>query len=175
MSTFACRLKILSSLSGNGELDKHVAPHLAAAGLHSFHHTLLAVRMRVLRRLSLTLLVLIAVINGWNAPHAPADEVKKIGITPATPNQPVSFHDRLVVGLEARLKSEIKFVDAVVLEVQAGHLPQDQVDQTFFWARQRAAAAVARDHRNYRPITYFQPAMRARANLLHVTLPPSTP
>jgi hypothetical protein len=132
--------------------------------------------MRLLRLLTLSILVLIAAIGGRIVQRATAaDEVQKVGVTAAKPNQPISFHDRLVVGLEARLKSEIKFVDAVVIEVQAGHIPQEQVDQTFFWARQRAAAAVARDHRNYRAITYFQPAMRARANLLHVSLPPSTP
>jgi hypothetical protein len=131
--------------------------------------------MRLIRLLTLSILVLIAAIAGRIVQRATADEVEKIGITPATPSQPISFHDRLVVGLQARLKSEITFVNAVVAEVQAGHIPQEQVDQTFFWARQRAAVAVARDHRNYRPITYFQPAMRARANLLHVSLPPSTP
>ena|SRR5690349_5565647 len=131
--------------------------------------------MRFARLITCSVLVLTAAIGGRIVQRATADEVEKIGVAPAKPGQPISFHDRLVVGLEARLKSEIKFVDAVVAEVQAGHLPQEQVDQTFFWARQRAAAAVVRDHRNYRPITYFQPAMRARANLLHITLPPSTP
>jgi hypothetical protein len=131
--------------------------------------------MRFIRLLTLSMVVVVAAIGGRVVQRAMADEVEKIGITPAKPNQPISFHDRLVVGLQARLKSEITFVDAVVAEVHAGHIPQEQVDQTFFWARQRAAAAVARDHRNYRPITYFQPAMRARANLLRVTLPPSTP
>ena len=99
-----------------------------------------------------------------------AGEVQKVDITPAKPNRTISFRDRLVVGLEARLKSEVDFVDAVVAEVQNGHLPQRLVDETFFWARQRASFAVNRDGRNRRPIIYFQPAMRARANLLHVTL-----
>jgi hypothetical protein len=158
------------------EFDKRVPLIRPPSGPAIFSKLVLADSMRLIRLLTLSILVLVAAIAGRIVQRAAAaDEVEKIGITPATPNQPISFHDRLVVGLQARLKSEITFVDAVVVEVQAGHIPQEQVDQTFFWARQRAAAAVARDHRNYRPITYFQPAMRARANLLHVTLPPSTP
>jgi len=97
-----------------------------------------------------------------------ADEVQKVEVTPGKPNRPISLHDRLVVGLQARLKSEIAFVDAVVTEVQAGHIPQRQVDETFFWARQRAA--LVRDGRSRRPIVYFEPAMRMRANRLRVSL-----
>jgi hypothetical protein len=129
--------------------------------------------MRVIRLLTLSSLVLAAAISCRIVQHVMADEVAKLDLTPAKPDQPISFHDRLITGLQARLKSEVSFVDAVVKEVQLGHIPQEQVDQTFFWARQRAA--WARDGRPHRPIIYFQPAMRARANLLHVTLPPTTP
>jgi hypothetical protein len=97
-----------------------------------------------------------------------AEEVEKIEITPAKTNRPITFRDRLVVGLQARLKSEVAFVDAVVANVENGHLPQQQVDQTFFWAR--AKATNARDGRVHRPIIYFQPAMKARADKLHVAL-----
>jgi hypothetical protein len=126
-------------------------------------------RMRFFRLVTLSTLVLLAAISGRIVQRAmAADEVQKVDITPARPNRPVSLRDRLVVGLQARLKSEIAFVDAVVTEVQAGHIPQQQVDETFFWARQRAA--LVRDGRSHRPIIYFEPAMRIRANLLHVSL-----
>jgi hypothetical protein len=129
--------------------------------------------MRIIRLLTLSLLVLAAAISCRLVQHVMADEVAKLDLTPAKPDQPISFRDRLITGLQARLKSEVDFVDAVVHEVQVGHIPQEQVDQTFFWARQRAT--WARDGRPHRPIIYFQPAMRTRASLLHVTLPPTTP
>ena len=117
----------------------------------------------------LSILVLASAIIGRITQCAiAAEEVQKIDITPAKPNRAPTLRDRLVVGLQARLKSEIAFVDSVVANVQNGHIPQRQVDETFFWARQRAV--LARDGRLHRPIIYFEPAMRIRANLLHVTL-----
>jgi hypothetical protein len=124
--------------------------------------------MRLVRLFTLSMLVLAAAIGGRIVPRATADEVEKVDVTAAKPNRPISFRDRLVVGLEARLKSEVAFVDAVVVEVQAGHIPERLVDETFFWARQRAA--IVRYGRTNRPIIYFMPAMRARANLLRVSL-----
>jgi hypothetical protein len=125
--------------------------------------------MRLIRFLALSALIVVAVVSGRIVQRAmAAEEVQKLGVAPAKPNQPVTLRDRLVVGLQARLKTEVAFVESVVSKVQTGQLPQKQVDQTFFWARQRAAAA--RDGRPHRPIIYFQPAMRARAKLLRVTL-----
>ena len=97
-----------------------------------------------------------------------ADEVEKVDVSSAKPGRPVTLRDRLIVGLQARLKSEVAFVDAVVTNVLNGHIPQQKVDETFFWARQHVA--LARDGRYHRPIIYFMPAMRARAKLLNVTL-----
>jgi hypothetical protein len=97
-----------------------------------------------------------------------AAEVEQITVTPSKANRPISFRDRLVVGLQARLKSEVAFVDLVVARVLAGQIPQRVVDETFFWARQRAS--VNRAGRNRRPIIYFIPAMRARADRLRVEL-----
>jgi hypothetical protein len=99
---------------------------------------------------------------------AVADGIEPLALTPATPNKPVSFRDRLIAGLRARLDSEIAFVDAVVAAVADGDLPQPLVDQTYFWARQRSTRS--RDTRLYRPIIYFQIAMRARAERLGVEL-----
>jgi hypothetical protein len=96
------------------------------------------------------------------------DEVQNVDVASAKPGRPITLRDRLIVGLKARLKSEVAFVDAVVTNVLNGHIPQQKVDETFFWARQRVA--LARDGRNHRPIIYFIPAMRARAKLLNVTL-----
>jgi hypothetical protein len=97
-----------------------------------------------------------------------ADEVQRVTVAPAKPRQTVSFRDRLVVGLKARLKTEVEFVELVVLRVQTGDLPQRLVDETYFWARLRAS--VRRQGRVRRPILYFQPAMRLRAARLGVEL-----
>jgi hypothetical protein len=96
------------------------------------------------------------------------NEVDKVVVTPARPQQPVSLRDRLVVGLQARLKSEVAFVEDVAFRVRIGQIPQRVVDQTFFWARDRAS--VVRAGRTRRPIIYFRPAMTLRARLLGITL-----
>lgn len=97
-----------------------------------------------------------------------ADEVDPLVVTPAKPDQPITLRDRLVVGLQARLKSEVDFCDNVADKVNSGKLPQQLVDETFFWARQRAASI--RNGHKYRPIVYFQPGLRARAAKLHLSL-----
>ena len=125
--------------------------------------------MRLIRLFTLSALVLLAAISSRIVQcAAAADEVQKVEVDPAKPSRPISFRDRLIVGLQARLKSEVAFVDAVVTEVLAGHIPQRLVDETFFWARQRAA--IPHGGRYNRPIVYFAPAMRARAKLLNVSL-----
>jgi hypothetical protein len=98
----------------------------------------------------------------------PLTAAEQVVLTPAKPLRPVSFRDRLVVGLRARRPSEIAFVEAVVQRVHAGQLPQRIVDQTFFWARERAA--VVRHGRSRRPIIYFRPAMIALAKRLKIDL-----
>jgi hypothetical protein len=97
-----------------------------------------------------------------------AAEVQPVAVAPGRAQRPVSLRDRLVVGLQARLKSEVDFVELVALRVRTGHLPQRLVDETFFWARQRASAS--RGRRARRPIIFFQPAMEARAERLKVEL-----
>src|SRR4051794_22234370 len=124
--------------------------------------------MRLFRLIACSTLVVAAAVSGRIVQRAMAAEVEKVDVAEAKPNRPITLRDRLVIGLEARLKSEVAFVDAVVAQVQNGHLPQRQVDETFFWARQRAA--IVRNGRSNRAIVYFQPAMKARANLLHVSL-----
>jgi len=123
--------------------------------------------MRIFRPLTVVGLVSLAIVGAeMRSPAAP--EIGPLHVTPAKADQPISLRDRLVVGLQARLKSEVAFCDAVAIKVLAGQLPQRLVDETFFWARQRAASF--RNGHNYRPIVYFQPAMRARAERLHLTL-----
>jgi hypothetical protein len=100
--------------------------------------------------------------------RAQADEIEPIVIAPATSNRPITLRDRLVSGLRARLKSEIAFVDAVARAVRLGQIPQRLVDETFFWARHRAADP--RFGRPRRPIIYFQPAMTMRAKRLGLEL-----
>jgi hypothetical protein len=101
-------------------------------------------------------------------PAAQKDAVERVTLTPAKVKRPISLRDRLVVGLQARLKSEVAFVDLIVARVQTGDLPQRVVDQTFFWARARGA--TLRNGRTRRPIIYFKPAMEARAKRLGVEL-----
>jgi hypothetical protein len=99
---------------------------------------------------------------------ATAAEIGEVSVTPATSSRPITLHDRLVTGLQARLKSETDFVDHVVTAVESGRLPQRLVDQTFFWARVRAGDP--RWGRPRRAIIYFQPAMTIIAKHLNVAL-----
>jgi hypothetical protein len=105
---------------------------------------------------------------GIDARGATTDQVGKVTVTPAAPSRPNSFRDRLVVGLKARLKSELAFIDRVVEAVELGRIPARLVDQTYFWARSRAGNRWYA--RSRRPIIYFQPAMKARAKKLRVVL-----
>jgi hypothetical protein len=109
-------------------------------------------------------------LSGWMDQRSVQadDALANVILSPATPDQPLTVRDRLIAGLQARLQSEVAFIDHVLLEVQGGHIPQQMVDETFFWARQKAGAP--RSGRVQRPIVYFKPAMIARANALHVTL-----
>lgn len=110
----------------------------------------------------------LAIFDGVSASRIAADEVEPLFITPAKPDQPITLRDRLVVGLQARLKSEVDFCDNVADKVNTGKIPQRLVDETFFWARERAASI--RNGHKYRPIVYFQPGLRARAEKLHIVL-----
>ncbi len=125
--------------------------------------------MRILRLVLKLTLVFVSIVGLWAVQRALAAEVEKVELAPASPTKPISFRDRLIVGLEARLKNEVAFVDHVVEAVYTGHLPQRIVDQTFFWARQRSTE-IRYGRPPQRPIIYFQPAMKARAKMLHVSL-----
>jgi hypothetical protein len=95
-------------------------------------------------------------------------EIGVVNVQPAKAEQPITLRDRLVVGLKARLKNEVAFCNSVAVQVQLGKLPQRLVDETFFWARGRAAPP--RNGLQYRPIVYFQPAMKLRAKKIGVEL-----
>ncbi len=123
--------------------------------------------MRLLRYITLVFFGFV-VFAGDTMHRTVADEVDPLVITPAKPDQPITLRDRLVVGLQARLKSEVDFCDNVADKVNTGALPQRLVDETFFWARQRANSI--RNGHKYRPIVYFQPGLRARADKLHLSL-----
>ena len=123
--------------------------------------------MRSVRFLAIVILGSIVLANAA-ARRMVADEVDPLVVTPAKPDQPITLRDRLVVGLQARLKSEVDFCDNVAEKVNSGAIPQRLVDETFFWARQRAASI--RNGHKYRPIVYFQPGLRARLDKLHLAL-----
>jgi hypothetical protein len=100
-------------------------------------------------------------------PVAGAAEVEVPELSAAGPSRPISFRDRLLTGLDARLKSEVAFVDQVVALVNTGQLPQRLVDETFFWARGRSRHPKLAG-RTRRAIIYFQPALIARAARINV-------
>lgn len=100
--------------------------------------------------------------------QAGSQQAPPLLITPASPTHRVTLRDRLISGLQARRKSEIDFVDEVAEAVREGKIPQRLVDQTFFWARQRASHP--RFGQPHRPIVFFQPAMTIRAKKLGLEL-----
>ena len=125
--------------------------------------------LRLSRPLATPLLVIVAGFWMCGVSQAVvADSTDNIVVTPAKPGRSVEYRDRLVVGLHARLKSETAFIDAIVAKVEAGKLPRTLVDQTFFWARERAGTKS--NGRSSRPIIYFKPAMIARAKRLGLAL-----
>ena len=77
----------------------------------------------------------------------------------AIPRGPV-LRERLIVGLRVKTERDIEFIDHVVELVVRRKLPQKLVDQTYFWARTKAAA-----HRSLgnNPMVYFRPGLAARA------------
>jgi hypothetical protein len=91
-------------------------------------------------------------------------------LTPGSSHQGINFRDRLIAGLQARRGSEVEFIDAVVLKVRQGKLPERLVNQTFFWSRDRANRPGHNPAGTQRPIIYFQPVMSAQAKRLGVTL-----
>jgi hypothetical protein len=80
----------------------------------------------------------------------------------------VSLYDQLRVGLKAKTKADIAFLQTVVARVEQGVLPRKMVDATFLWARNRYRSRQA-NHR-LRPIVYFQPALTAQAKRIGVVL-----
>ena len=79
-----------------------------------------------------------------------------------------TLRDRLVYGLKARLPSEVAFVELVVVRVRTGRLPERLVNETFFWAREHSS--MSDNGRPVRPIIYFQPALKLRAQKIGVPL-----
>lgn len=93
---------------------------------------------------------------------------QRVTIQRGVAQQRATLRERLVYGLQARIPSELAFIDTVVLKVRTGKLPERVVNQTFFWARDRAS--VAENGSQERPIIFFQPAMRAYAKRLKIEL-----
>lgn len=87
-------------------------------------------------------------------------------MSPLNPAQPQTYQQVLVFGLQAKLPSELAFIDSVVEEVETGKLPARLVDQTYFWARSRSGNSVF--GRASRPIVYFIPALEARIKRLRL-------
>lgn len=80
----------------------------------------------------------------------------------------VTLFDQLRVGLKAKTKADVAFLELVALRVNQGKLPRKMVDATFLWARNRYKGRPT-NHR-LRPIVYFQPALIAQAKKIGVVL-----
>ena len=80
----------------------------------------------------------------------------------------VALRDQLRVGLKAKTKADLAFIDLVVQRVNEGKLPRKMVDSTFLWARNRAR--IRPTTHPLRPIVYFQPALVLRAKAIGVKL-----
>jgi hypothetical protein len=133
------------------------------------------IRLAHLRAASSVGLVLISAItfvatalHAQQPPPAPTP-------TPVSPDQPlnrqgrqVSLYDQLRVGLKAKTKADLAFIDLVVLRVNQGVLPRKMVDATFLWARNRYKSRP--DSSRLRPIVYFQPALTLQAKKIGVVL-----
>jgi hypothetical protein len=102
-------------------------------------------------------LLLLAVVGWWAEPVGPAGAA-----------QEATLRERLVYGLLAKIPSELAYIDNVVEKVDTGKLPVQLVNETFFWARERAAPSANGSPR--RPIIFFEPAMTARAKRIGVEL-----
>ena len=87
---------------------------------------------------------------------------------PLNPARPQTYQEVLVFGLQAKLPSELAFVNSVVAAVERGQLPSRLVDQTYFWARTRAGNRLY--GRPTRPIIYFIPGLEARLKRLHLNV-----
>jgi len=88
--------------------------------------------------------------------------------SPLNPAKPQTYQEVLVFGLQAKLPSELAFVDSVVAAVESGQLPARLVDQTYFWARTHSGTNMY--GRTNRPIIYFIPGLQARLNRLHINV-----
>lgn len=128
----------------------------------------MAMRMSLGAVVGALLLVLWTPLGGAEHRVSTAVQVALAPVSSDVAQQTASLRDRLIYGLLAKIPAEIEFIDRVVEFVEEGELPQRLVDETFFWARERASRP--RDGRPRRPIIYFQPAMTARAKRIGVDL-----
>jgi len=123
---------------------------------------------------SRTSLVLAAVLLAagtalWaQTPEPPAPTPIQASTESGREGRQVSLFDQLRVGLKAKTKADIAFLQLVVLRVNQGVLPRKMVDATFLWARNRYKKRPL-NHR-LRPIVYFQPALVAQAKKIGVVL-----
>lgn len=111
-----------------------------------------------------TLLVVAARLLALQAPVTPSTG----GSRSAQEGRQVALRDQLRVGLKARTKADLQFIELVVQRVDQGVLPRPLVDSTFLWARNRWRTRPG-SHR-LRPIVYFQPALTLRARQLGISL-----
>ena len=120
-------------------------------------------------RVLLILAASAGLLGGWcgNASgQTSATAVGRTTMTPLNPAKPKTYRDVLVYGLQAKLPTELTFVDSVVAAVEGGQLPAQLVDQAYFWARTRSGSSLF--GRSARPIIYFIPVMEAMVTRLRL-------
>lgn len=139
------------------------APLLFSAVIKAMNYPLiqsLQLRTRLRTIAAATVLILLMAGGMWTT--------FSVSTSPAATHERATLRERLVYGLLAKIPSELAFIELVVLKVDEGKLPVELVNQTFFWARERATPSQNGSPR--RPIIFFKPAMTARAKRIGVEL-----
>jgi hypothetical protein len=114
------------------------------------------------------LTIAVAVGSTLHAQQPPLPKPVNASTVAGRGGRQVSLHDQLRVGLKARTKADLEFIDLVVLRVEQGKLPRRMVDGTFLWARNRYKNRPSTNR--LRPIVYFQPALTLQAKKIGVVL-----
>ena len=76
-----------------------------------------------------------------------------------------NLRERLVNGLRVRTDEERAFIEKVIVGVENGSIPQDLVDSSFLWVRNKKS-------RSNFPFFYFERVLRIQGKKRGVAIPP---
>jgi hypothetical protein len=79
----------------------------------------------------------------------------------ANPGIKIDLKTQLEKGLKARRPVEFKYIEELVVLVEAEAIPRSLIDSTFIWARKQPQ----------RPLQHFQFALKARGDKLGIVTP----